>query len=349
MELDAPIITETLAATIRCAKPSAAGPDGIGIGHIKRIDTRQLCALFNGMLLHGYIPRSLKQARTILIPKSADNRENINNWRPITVTSMLLRLLNRMLVKSLTEVWLSTLQKGFRVIDGCLANNALLQLIIKQRRKLCQPYSIISLDLRKAFDRVSHNSISRCLKRLNISPHFAKFIMANYTEATTKIECGKSTTCKIPINRGVKQGDPRSPLLFNMIMDEFLCSIPESAGIQLGNRRVLALAYADDILLLAKCQSGVRQLLKMFETFCFSRGLDINAAKCAAMVVEVVPKKKKLFSTPCFYIYGEPISSIGINHFRYLGAEFSPMGLNNPKTEVSRAEADRIIKSASKP
>ena len=56
----------------------------------------------------------------------------------------------------------------------------------------------------------------------------------------------------IHLTSGVKQGDPLSPVLFNIVMDQLLESLNESnLGVILDGMKLPALAYADDLALMA--------------------------------------------------------------------------------------------------
>lgn len=114
-------------------------------------------------------------------------------------------------------------QRGFRNIDGKLANIILLDHYIKSKRIKRKSYNICSLDIRKAFDSVSHHSIMRALKRFGIHPAFAEYISSIPSGVQTTISVGNKSTGLIEVRRGVKQGDPLSPVLFNLVMDELIC------------------------------------------------------------------------------------------------------------------------------
>ena len=88
-------------------------------------------------------------------------------------------------------------------------------------KRLC----VVFLDLTKAFDMVSHKHISEGLKRFGVDSHFIDAVVDLYTDASTHFTLAKGETPQIPMTRGVKQGDPLSPLLFNVAMDPLLEAI----------------------------------------------------------------------------------------------------------------------------
>ena len=72
-------------------KDTAAGPDNILIGVLKKVDCSNLLALMaTNILRNGFVPESLKLARTVLIYKKGDKNE-CSNWRPISVCSIIRR------------------------------------------------------------------------------------------------------------------------------------------------------------------------------------------------------------------------------------------------------------------
>lgn len=80
-------------------KTSAPGPDGITLGHLIKTDPKfsQLTEIFNLWLVTRTIPDALWDCQTVLIPKSSNEARlgDINNWRPITIASVVFRLFSR--------------------------------------------------------------------------------------------------------------------------------------------------------------------------------------------------------------------------------------------------------------
>lgn len=164
-----PITRKDIQDALRTSRPSAPGVDGVTLQGLRKVPIHLIEVLYNTMLYMKKIPPGLKQCRTTLIPKKGNLRD-IDNWRPITVPSLVMRLFNKILVSRLNKLTINLAQKGFRRIDGCLANALLLQSVIKEYRRKAAPYHIVTLDLRKAFDTVSTHSIPRALRRIGVHP-----------------------------------------------------------------------------------------------------------------------------------------------------------------------------------
>uniref|UniRef100_A0A8C5TIF3 Reverse transcriptase domain-containing protein n=1 Tax=Malurus cyaneus samueli TaxID=2593467 RepID=A0A8C5TIF3_9PASS len=114
---------------------SAPGPDGITLGDIKKMDPdySQTMEIFNIWLTSGNIPDMVRGCRTVIILKSTtpERLRNVNNWRPMTIGSILLRLFSRILTARLTKACpLNPRQRGFIKAPGCSENLKLLQTLI---------------------------------------------------------------------------------------------------------------------------------------------------------------------------------------------------------------------------
>ncbi|KAL7673724.1 hypothetical protein ACOME3_000008 [Neoechinorhynchus agilis] len=122
------VTVEEIGAAFKGIKAStAAGPDGITIRDLSRMDPGYagMCIIFNCILSCGYSPKALNGGKTILVPKSSSSDKNLNDikgWRPITICSILQRVLHRILLARLRkEIKLAPGQTAFDSA-GCLAN-----------------------------------------------------------------------------------------------------------------------------------------------------------------------------------------------------------------------------------
>lgn len=343
-------ITEAeILGALQAMKSQAAGPDFLKIKELRRVPVRKLVLVFNTMLQFGVTPEVLKSCRTTLIPKGGDPLE-VGNWRPITISSVLVRLFHRVLGKRLSSLDYHENQRGFRQVDGVLLNNLTLQTIIKQRRSGLRPYNIISIDLRKAFDTVSHRSIERAMTRFGVDDTFKRYVMDTYRNSRTVITVGGKSTKNINMNRGVKQGDPLSPYLFNMVVDELICKLEEDIqGLPVvDGRKVSVLGYADDLILLSDSFNDGNKQLRTAVGFFERRGMSINAGKSAAITVNVDRGNKHSYCVThsLFSVGNDRIRQLKPSEmFKYLGQRYNALGQTKVAFQDLQTQLDRISKS----
>jgi len=75
----------------------------------------------------------------------------------------------------------------------------------------------------------------------------------------------------------LKQGDPLSPILFNLALQKVIQSIKMvPSGIKIGKEQLNVLAYADDIALIGKNEIEIIKLFVELENIARKFGLQIN-------------------------------------------------------------------------
>ena len=77
---------------------------------------------------------------------------------------------------------------------------------------------IISLDSKKAFEKIQHPSMIKVLERSGIQGTHLNIIKAIYSKPTVNIKLNGEKLKKIPLKSGTKQVYPLSPYLFNIVL-----------------------------------------------------------------------------------------------------------------------------------
>lgn len=175
---------------------------------------------------------------------------------------------------------------------GCFENICTVRALIKEARTQGRTICLVAVDLSKAFDTVQHSSVLRALNRFSASDKLARVIADLYSDVSTQLKVGREELGHIQMRVGVKQGDPLSPTLFNMVIDEFLATVNRSAtvanapGFNYCGVKVAAIGYADDLLLISESRHGAQTLIEGLSDFCRRRHLHINPSKCQSLCLE---------------------------------------------------------------
>ena len=114
---------------------------------------------------------------TLLYKKG--EREDLANWRPISLLNTDYKIITKILAQRLKSVLPKLVhpdQKGFIPGRNIADANRLLQDVIDYSEQKQINGSIIFVDYQKAFDRVEWQWADRCLEKLNFGNNFRKWI-----------------------------------------------------------------------------------------------------------------------------------------------------------------------------
>lgn len=279
-----------LTVSIQALAPhKAPGPDGLTGAFYQAFHDRLaplLTMLFNAALTTpGAWPLSFTESVTCLLHKKGA-REDLANYRPISLLNTDYKLLtgtiNRRLRPFLPQLILPS-QTGFmpnRHITDCIH---LADLAIHSQSTRRDPLVLLLLDQHKAYDRVSHLWMRRCLTHFHFPPLLTDLILTLHQTASTRILFNGHLTPRIPLRSGVRQGCPLSPTLYNLTLEPLNACIqaqPTSTlcGLRLSSSRLTNTHYADDTLLFAAPQD-LAPLNTILRHYMAASGSQINPSK----------------------------------------------------------------------
>lgn len=175
---------------------------------------------------------------------------------------------------------LNAWQRGFIAMFGCLENLKILHIILNQAKKCKKSLGVVFVDIAKVFDTVLHDHIMWVLRERGLDQHMVDILSDSYKNVHTYIEVGRESL-SIAIKVGVKQGDPISPLLFNLLLDPLITTLEKThMGFSFGINKITSLAFADDLVLLSDTWEDMNINIGILETFCGLTGLKIQVNKC---------------------------------------------------------------------
>lgn len=182
------------------------------------------------------------------------------------------------------------------------------------------------VDFRKAYDSVRRDLLLKRLAELGVHGSMLRTLASMYWSAPLVPKLGDKLGQSIDSTCGVKQGDPLSPLLFGLFIDELEGFMKDqvgvAAGVQLGLLRLYLLLYADDLVLLSRSREGLQQQLQALEAFCGAKGMEVNLSKTEAVVFR--PAGTAFQQDWHWQCKGAPVPIS--QEFRYLGIIFHDEG-----------------------
>jgi hypothetical protein len=345
---------------------SAHGRDGISYGLFKLAPepaTRFLKQLFRGILKASMIPTSWKTSRTIFIYKKGDP-DQPSNWRPIGITSTIHRLFTCTVARAITAIATNSRlfdesQKGFVFGGpGCLEHSVMAEEILHDAQRRNTEAHLMALDFTNAFGSVPHQLFLDVMRMRGLPDSLIAVIADLYHDNSTVVEMNGQKSEHVSWKRGVIQGCPLSPILFDICLEPLLQTIRNvngGDGIEIrtkhGHREVEVgeteeasrpaviithQAYADDVILFGNSAAGLQRILQTVAQFCSSTGLELNPKKCSSLSRLKSSDRSPL---PEFTLGGDVIPSLRSNEaIQYLGNPIAGRREIRAKSAATRIE-----------
>lgn len=318
-----PISHEEVSSAIRRMGNTAPGLDKIRPVDLKHYNPKALAGYFNLLLLSEGCPEHLCISRITLVPK-VPHPTCPSELRPIAVSSSIIRCFHKIIADRWnSKLSLPSLQFAFLKRDGCLEATSTLHAILRHSCSTGSGLSVAFIDVAKAFDSVSHETIIRSAKAFGAPPPLTHYLSVSYQKAAAAL-----STSTVRCHRGVRQGDPLSPLLFIMAMDEVLASSMPQMGYQFYDTLVDGFAYADDLIIMAENLPRLQEKLDAASEALRLAGMKINAKKTKLLNIHGArkPYLTATCETPVSFQNEliKPLSST--NRFTYLGIPFTAKG-----------------------
>jgi len=221
----------------------ANGPDKIHGKILKNCSASlayPLSILFNVSYNTGNIPREWKLANVVPIHKKGP-KENIENYRPISLTSLVMKTFERLLkdkILLLTSEYLNGHQHGFLSKKSCATNLIQFSDSLALSLNDCARTDVVYFDFAKAFDSVNHDILLYKLKHYyNVDGRLLKFLKDYLCDREQQVVIGNCTSSRSKVLSGVPQGSILGPILFVL----FINDLPD--GLSPGTDTSM---YADD-------------------------------------------------------------------------------------------------------
>ena len=283
----------------------------------------------------GNIPDDWKKALVTPLFKKG-NRNNPVNYRPISLTSVCCKLLERIIYSNIISHLnehniLSDAQFGFRHRHSVELQllRTIHDLAFNLNNKKQTDATL--LDFSKAVDKVSHCLLKLKLNFYGIKHQTYQWISSFLSKRTQCVVCGGHISAPIDVISGVPQGTVLGPLLFLLYINDLPECITSSCSL-----------FADDCLLYRKIESAedCRALqcdLSKIETWANKWLMTFNTTKCE--VLQITLNNNPIQGS--YYLYDHKLLCVA--EAKYLGITLDSKLTFNKHIDVICKKANSVL------
>lgn len=226
------------------------------------------------------------------------DREDIANYRPITLLNTDYKMYTKVLALRLAQVVPSIIhqnQAGFIPGRTILDQTQLVQMVIEYADIHDINGAVVALDQEKAYDKIDHTYLWATLRKYGLPEPFITNVKHLYANATTQVMINGHLSAPFKVVRGVRQGDPLSCLLFIIAIEPLLTMLrvsPNIKGLEIpGTGETLkAMLFTDETTAYLAQSDSFEDLMELTKTWCRASRAHFNETK-----TEVIPIGEKNF------------------------------------------------------
>lgn len=284
-----------------------------------------LLKLYNRLFQNGEYPRPWGEGIIVPIFKGGD-ANMAQNYRGITLINIIAKIYSQILLNRLTK-WSEKenklsqnqfgFQKGKSTVDCIFSFYSIISKTLHAGEKL---YCVF-IDYEKAFDKIDRTFLWQKLISENVSSKLVQAISSMYLIVKSCIRYQSSKSDFFSSHIGLKQGDPSSPLLFMLFINDIIQNVNSDLDniFTIDELQIFMLLYADDAVVFARSPEVLQSILNDIESYCTTWGLKINTVKTKAMIFE-----KGRHTSFDFYLNNTKLDIV--TSFKYLGIHFFKNG-----------------------
>ncbi|XP_071577594.1 uncharacterized protein [Temnothorax nylanderi] len=291
-------------------------------------------------------PEHWKEGEIVPIVKKGEGRK-VKDYRGITIMSSMYKIYMAVLAERIrkeveTKKLIPDNQAGFRKGMGTMDQIfALNYLINRQLGNEKGKMTVLFVDLKAAFDSVDKEVLIKAMKERGVRQGLIDRVEEVLRETKSSVRRGEERGDEFWTAKGLRQGCPLSPILFNLLIADIEEFIKKGGwgGIRLREERIYTLMYADDIAVLAEEEQDMRSMISRLEGYLDMKGLTLSIEKTKIMRFRKGGGRKKKYD---WRWKGKKLEEV--KEFKYLGYTLKENGGQEAHIKERRRKAARVMR-----
>ena len=284
---------EVKRAVWECGSDKSPGPDGLNFKFIKQFWNSikpDILRFLDEFHVNRIFPKGLNASFIALIPKVPDP-QMLSDYRPISLIGCTYKIVAKILANRLKKVMpfiiherQSTFIEGRHMLHNVMIANE----VVDEAKRCQKPCLVFKVDYEKAYDSLCWGFLIYMLKRMGFCSKWIQWMEGCLTSTSISVLVNGSPSAQFLPQKGLRQGDSLSLLLFNMVAEALSGMMSQAIekglfrGFLCGKNKVeiSLLQYADDTIFFGEAlMENVRAIKAMLKIFKLVSGLKINFAK----------------------------------------------------------------------
>ena len=288
-------LSELKSAIQRMKSQGAAGPDKVPPNFLKHLGPkalRKLLDLYNLSLSTSTTPQSWRDAVIIPILKANKPPSELTSFRPISLTSCIAKLMERMLSERLYDLgerrgWFSSVQAGFRKGRGVEDQ------ILRMTQRITDGFRdeekslMVLLDFSKAYDTIWRQRLLHTLLDRGVPENYVTWLYSFFENRQARVKFNGELSKSKKMKQGLPQGSVLAPILFLFYINELATILPNDITVAM---------YADDVSLLSTAKTTTtaetlaQRAVDIVVNWSKNWKLNLNGSKSETSIFSLAPQ-----------------------------------------------------------